>query len=87
MTKFTKKYFLQPFFNILREPLQVVSTETNYNLEEMSDTQLLGAGKSKGVELLGGPHDYLLQKAYFVNFFKRARRVFDFLPSTTSLGG
>ena len=63
----------------------VASTETNDTLTERSDTELFGAGKSKGVALSGGHHAPLPQKHILLNFMA-ARRVFDFLPSMRSLG-
>jgi hypothetical protein len=40
----------------------IASTETNNTSTERSDTQLFGAGKSKGVALSEGLHAHLLQK-------------------------
>jgi hypothetical protein len=40
----------------------IASTETNNTSTESSDTQLFGAGKSKGVALLRGLHAHLPQK-------------------------
>ena len=40
--------FPPAFFNILKEPSIVYSTETNDTSKERSDTQLFGAEKCKG---------------------------------------
>ena len=40
----------------------ITSTETNDPSTESSDTQLFGAGRSKGVALSGGLHAHLSQK-------------------------
>ena len=51
-----KKIIPPAFFNILKEPLQEVSKEA-INISE-AGTQLLGAGKYKGVASLEGRLDH-----------------------------